>query len=166
MLDRFVVALVGGSHGLEGHCKVRSLSGEVEHLEQLREVVLRKDGVEKRWKIEEAYASGANFFMKFGGIDTPEAAKALSGSELVVSREQAAPLAEGEFYIEDLRGSALVHNGETVGEVLGIIEGGGGQLVEVKTAEGVKLIPFRDEFIGTVDPAARRMELRVTWILE
>jgi 16S rRNA processing protein RimM len=104
--------------------------------------------------------------MKLQGIDSPEAAKSLSGAELIVQREQAAPLEEGEFYVEDLRSLEVVYAGRTIGHITGVIEAGGGSLIEIRLASGeTKLIPFRDEFLGDVDIEAKRAVLLQDWIL-
>lgn len=168
MIDRFVAAVVRAPFGLKGYVKVQSLSGEVDHLVDLEEALLRKDGREKRLQVEDTGGSPTSFTMKFSGIDDPEAAKALAGWELLVDREDAAPLDENEFYIEDLRGLSVLFAGEPVGEIVDVVEGGGGQLVELRLLAGgaTRLVPFRDEFFGDIDTGARKAVLRVDWILE
>ena len=168
--ERFVVALVGSPFGLTGRVKITPPSGEEAHLFDLKNVILRlqndkKEYVEKEYLIEEVFYSPLS--VKFWGIDSPEAAKTLNGAEILVTREQAAPLYEGEFYIEDLRGLNLVNEGKTIGIINDVFEGGSGFLVEVLLESGEKrLVPFRDEFFGLVDPAADRVELLNNWILE
>jgi 16S rRNA processing protein RimM len=171
MTERFTAALVGPPFGLTGRVKIESPSGETSHLLGLKKAVLRKGrggekgGVEQEYLIEEVFT--APLSVKFAGIDSPEAARALKGAEILVPREQAAPLNEGEFYIEDLRGLEVIIEGKTVGIISGIIEGGGGFLAEVLLAQEKKrLVPFRNEFFGKVDPAAGQAELLEPWILE
>lgn len=184
MKDFFIVALAGSPFGLSGRLKIESLSGEEAHLLGLKKVLLRKsspalqggqtllDGQarpgnpEKEYIIEEVFTSPLS--VKFAGIDSPEAAKALKGAEILAPREQAAPLRKGEFYIEDLRGLNVVTAGKSIGTIHDVIEGGGGFLVEILLEpDGEKrLVPFRNEFFGQVDLAAGRAELLETWILE
>ena len=176
MTERFAAALVGPPFGLTGRLKIESPSGETSHLLGLKKVVLRKGrggekgcgekgGTEQEYLIEEVFT--APLSVKFAGIDSPEAARALKGAEILVPREQAAPLSEGEFYIEDLRGLEVIAEGKTVGTISDVIEGGGGFLVEVLLVSGSKrLVPFRNEFFGKVDPAAGWTELLEPWILE
>jgi 16S rRNA processing protein RimM len=165
---QFVVALVGIPFGLKGFVKVRPLSGESAHLRRLDSVLLRKGPVETVYEVEETAGSGPALLMKFRGIDTPEAAKALTGAELVTDRAHAAPLKAGEFYIEDLRGIPVtLQTGELVGEITGVLEGGGGFLAEVRLPTGEpRLVPFRNEFFGEVDPENQRAVLLEGWILE
>jgi 16S rRNA processing protein RimM len=167
MTERFAAALVGPPFGLTGRVKIEALSGETSHLLDLKKVVLRKgqNGDEREYLIEEVFS--APLSIKFAGVDSPEVARALKGAEILVPREQAAPLDEGEYYIEDLRGMELIAGGKTVGTISDVIEGGGGFLVEVLLPSGQKrLVPFRDEFFGVVDIAAGRAELLEPWVLE
>jgi 16S rRNA processing protein RimM len=165
---QFVVGLVGIPFGLKGFVKVRPLSGESAHIRCLGSVLLRQGLHEKTYEVEETAGSGAALRMKFRGIDTPEAAKALTGAELVTDRAHAAPLKEGEFYIEDLRGiRVILSTGEAVGEITDVLEGGGGFLVELRLPSGeLRLIPFINEFFGEVSPTDGKAVLLEGWILE
>jgi 16S rRNA processing protein RimM len=180
MTERFVIGLVSLPFGLDGRVKVRSLSGEDEHLLRLKKAVLRKNGEEKEYAVEEAFSRPLS--LKFAGIDSPEAAKLLGGAEIVAGREEAAPLHEGEFYIEDLKGLTVYAakadperksavgqppEREAVGQITDVVEGGGSFLAEITLVSGEKrLVPFRNEFFGSVDPELGRAELLVRWILE
>ncbi|MDR2375251.1 MAG: ribosome maturation factor RimM [Treponema sp.] len=167
MTERFVVALVGPPFGLQGFVKVQSLSGEIQHLLKPRCFTLRQGDREQVWELEAVEPMASSLLMKFRGIDSPEAAKTLKGAEILLKREDAAPLQPGEYYIEDLKGVEVYAGTETLGTITGILEGGGGNLAELclKTGE-TRLIPFRDEFLGDIDLKGRRVELLCRWILE
>jgi 16S rRNA processing protein RimM len=168
LTTKFIIGQVGSPFGVKGFVKVRPLSGEIDHLLKLKSVRLSKDGAEREAQIEEVSPAAPAVLMKFKGIDSPEAAKVLSGSQLIAGREQAAPLGEGEFYIEDLKGLAVVGaDGGDIGQVLDIIEGGGGELVEIGLSVGEKrLVPFRKEFFSEISPEHGRVVLQNLWILE
>ena len=120
-------------------------------------------------RVEESAPSPPGVLLKFAGFDTPEAAKALGGAELLADREHASPLQPGEFYVADLRGMAVAaaDNGEILGHITDIVEGGGGDLTEIKLAGGgVKLVPFRKEFFAEISPEQGRLVLLNRWILE
>jgi len=165
MTERFVAALVGPPFGLTGRLKIESTSGEKDHFLGLKKVALRLGHLEKEYVIEDIFT--APLSVKFAGIDSPDAAKTLTGAEILVPREQAAPLREGEFYIEDLRGLKVIAESKTIGIISDVIEGGGGFLAELLLASGEKrLVPFRNEFFGSVDPVSGQVELLTSWILE
>ncbi|MCL1836680.1 MAG: ribosome maturation factor RimM [Treponema sp.] len=154
---------------MNGFVKVKPLSGEVEHLLKLTSVTLRQDGRERLLDIKESAAAGSSALIRFAGYDSPEAAKALSGAELLVSRNEAAPLLDGEFYVEDLKGLAAisVENGEKLGHITAIIEGGGGDLAEIRLNDGqTRLVPFREEFFTGIEPDKGQVLLKNLWVLE
>jgi len=168
LLEEFVAAIVGSPFGVKGYCKLHVPSGETEHLECLKEVRLRQNGQEKKYQIEASSGAPSSFVMKFKGIESPEAAKLLTGAELIVSRSQAAPLYDDEYYVEDLRDiSVQLPDGEKLGELTDILEGGGGQLAEIRVSDGSRhLVPFRNEFFANIDLKARIAVLREKWMIE
>ena len=166
-MDRLAVGRIGGTHGLDGRLKVVSFSGESEHLTKPGPVELRNatSTLEARVEGGEPYGEGA--LVKFAGYDSPEAARALTGYEIWVPRERAAPRRPGEYYYADLAGCSLYVDGRPVARVAGVSDGGGGDLLEAALPDGgVAFVPFRKEFIGEVDVEARRIELLAPWILE
>ena len=167
MTEKFIIGLVGSPFGLNGFVKVRSLSGEIGHLLNLQSVVVRQDGTERQLKIEESTASWPFVLMRFAGINSPEEAKTINGAELLAGREGAAPLLPGEFYVEDLKGLAVSADNEIVGHITDIIEGGGGDIAEIRLCNGeVRLVPFREEFFSGIDLEKGSVTLLNTWILE
>ena len=184
MQEQFVAGIIGAPFGLHGFVKVKPLSGETEHLLRLKEAVLRLDGREKLLAIEESSAAPSAVLMRFAGYNSPEDAKALSGAELLVSRKDAAPLRPGEFYVEDLKGLAVLDGdvgdvgdagnaGENavdapvIGHIAAIIEGGGGDLAEIQLNDGEKkLVPLMKQFFPDIDPQNGHIILKNLWILE
>ena len=168
MTEKFIIGIVGSPFGVKGFVKVRPLSGEVDHFLKLQSVQTSKDGKERLLQIEEINPSPPNVLIRFKGIDTPEAAKTLNGTQLLADRSQAAPLTEGEFYIEDLKGLPVVSgSGEEIGVITDIIEGGGGELMEIKLTNGeTRLVPLRKEFFPEISPENGKVVLDNLWILE
>jgi 16S rRNA processing protein RimM len=169
MTEQFVAGIIGAPFGLKGFVKVKPLSGEIEHLLNLKSVRLRKDGKELLLNVEESVAALPALAIHFAGYHSPESVKELSGAELLVDRENAAPLQPGEFYVEDLKGLEVLASdtGQILGRLDTIIEGGGGDLAEIKLNSGeLKLVPFRKEFITGIDLEKRQVTLQNLWILE
>jgi 16S rRNA processing protein RimM len=189
LTERFVAGVLGQPFGLEGFVRFRSFSGETSHLERLASMTLRRAGVETVYAVEEIRLRGrspghsSEGIVRFAGFDTPEKAKTLVGSEIIVDRKDAAPLGKGEYYIEDLKGLTLVAGkktpgvgteieaGRVFGVVTAVLEGGGGSLLEVKLAQpnaagDVRLVPFRNEFVGEVSLKKGTIVLLAPWVLE
>ena len=131
-------------------------------------MTLRQNGKEETRVIDEITFQGDAVLLRFAGIKTPEAAKTLSGAEIIVEREFAAPLKKDEFYIEDLKGLKVIDKNEkALGQIVSVVEAGGGFLAEIKLLSGEKkFAPFRKEFFGSPDQKAGKIELLESWVLE
>jgi 16S rRNA processing protein RimM len=169
------LGLVGAPFGLKGFVKVKPFSGETGHFTRLKKVTLKKntggktsERVEKTVDVAETVIQGNVVLIRFAGIDSPEAAGSLRGFEITAGREFASPLGKGEFYIEDLKGLEVRNaGGETLGRIISVVEGGGGNLAEVALLTGEKrFAPFRNEFFGEVDMEKGQIILLEPWILE
>jgi 16S rRNA processing protein RimM len=70
--------------------------------------------------------------------------------------------------VEDLKGLEVVdREGKTLGRIVAVNEGGGGNLAEVKLLSGAKhLAPFRKEFFGDVSLKEGKIVLLERWVLE
>ena len=168
MTQQFVAGIVGAPFGLEGFVRVKPLSGETEHLLQLKTAVLRINGKELPLAIEEITPISSALAVRFAGITGPDEAKSLHGAEWLVSRKEAAPLKPDEFYIEDLKGlEVYAETGDFLGHIAAVFEGGGGDLAEIRLHTGaVRLVPFRKEFFSRINPEKGRVTLNNMWILE
>jgi len=177
-VERLVTGFVRSSHGVDGFVKVESTSGEAGHFAGLSEVQLRfggANGTESRFEIEAVEGSAHCLLIKFRGVDTLEQAKKLAGAEILVPRDKACPLEEGEYYVCDLCQCVLVYEGSPIGTIIGVTEGGAGDLLEVALTESkgldlskpqICLVPLRKEFVGEIDIKAKTVELMHRWILE
>jgi 16S rRNA processing protein RimM len=159
--DLLAVGVVTSTHGVTGDLKVKTFSGTPDSLLALEGALFRKGGVDRTFRIRSVRTQGPGAIVGVEGIDSPEQARRLIGSEILVPREKAAPLSPGEFYEADLCGCTLWFGAEEIGPVRSVWEGGPVQLLEITGKDGkARLVPFTDHFVGTVDVAARRIELR------
>lgn len=156
------VGVVVRAHGVRGHVRVRSLSGEAKHFLALREVTLVREGRQRlRVAVQEVSAGASHaVLLKLEGVDTPEQARQLVGCELWVDRGHAAPLGPGEYYLADLVGCRVIGARGPVGEVSAVIDAGAGDLLEIRAADGSSfLVPFRSPFVGEVDVGTATIRL-------
>lgn len=160
-MDLLAIGKMGSSHGIAGYMKVASLSGETDHFFDLKEVVVRKGSLERILQIEEVKPFKREaVLIKFVDIDTPEKGKQYTNCELMVPREKCAPLFEGEHYISDLCNCLVKRDGEDVGRVVAVCNGGQSDLLEVELLSGKNVyIPFMHQYIGEVDTAEKTIEL-------
>jgi 16S rRNA processing protein RimM len=168
------IGRLGAPRGLRGDLKVQSYSGETEHFFKLKAAVLRSapEAASASPKLLElavlrVESLGSGLSMAFAGYDSPEKARALTGMEILAPRSSCAPLKENEWYIADLVGLHLVAEGRVVATVRSVLEGGPEPWLEaVRPDEGVSLVPFRKEFVGSIDLEAGTIELLAPYLLE
>jgi 16S rRNA processing protein RimM len=161
------IGIIRKTHGIHGYVKVQSLSGEWRHFLRLKTVTLYGGGEKKLFPVQDCVRGAGDILMKFCGIDSPEAAARYRGWEIRVPREQASPLAEGQYYIADLCGCVLVCGGKNAGTVRDVLDGGAAQLLEAVDAEGKTfLVPFVEAHVGEVDIKARTIELKSEWLAQ
>ena len=196
------VARVGAPRGLAGYVRLKSYSGETEHLKRLKVVTLVRgsagapgeegrgalgkdnsgspeaEGLHNLRATEEIRTLRATIVgfeegewglsAHFAGYDSPEKARELTGYDIMVPRSQASPLKANEWYLCDLVGLKVVLDAQCIGEVAGVLEGGADPLLEILMYEGgtKAIVPFRSQFIGTIDTDAGSLELLAGWLLE
>lgn len=160
-MQYIATGVLKGPHGIKGSIKLKTFSGEVEHLFHLKSVQLRHEGQTRNLIIDEIKLHGNDPLIHFEGIDTPEAARLLGGWELWVERDNATPLDAGEYYVADLMNSSIIVEGKRVAVVGAILDGPQALLLEVTHDESKKisLIPFMSPFIGYVDIEKKEIEL-------
>lgn len=170
-MDTFFIGELRRTHGINGAIKVETYSGETSHFLDLTEVELVRDGESRSMTIRSVEVHNGIPVVTFEGFNTPEEIRRFTGWKVKVDRRHAAPIGEDEYYIDDLIGSELVHESETVGTIIAVVEGSQGELLEVQLDErydtkGTVLIPFLRRFIGRVDVDARHVELIERWIID
>jgi 16S rRNA processing protein RimM len=181
--DHLAIGRLGAPKGVRGDLKLHSYSGESAHFLNLKEVELRdEEGLRSlKLKVARIEKTGDSLSIAFTGYPTPEAARALTGMDIVVPRSEAAPLGENEWYTTDLVGLDLVDtSGQKIATVRSVLEGGPDPWLEVvvpaaqrnvervsqRNALRISLVPFRKEFVGEVDLKAGTIELLAPWLLE
>jgi 16S rRNA processing protein RimM len=166
-MEELSIGKIGSTHGVNGFLRINSFSGEYEHFFKLKKITLEKDKKRIELGVEEVKKSGKNFLIKFDNIDNPEDAKKYINGIIWVSRSQASKLHKGEFYQSDLIGCNLIYNNDVLGSVIGIIEAGPSDLLEVKLKNSqTRLIPFQHHFTGKIDLKEKTIELKENWVLE
>ena len=94
--------------------------------------------------------------MKFAGVDSRESARTLTNKFLTVDRENAAPLADGEFYTFDVIGCEIFDGDKKIGTVTNVLKTGSNDVFEV---DGKTLIPALKSVVRTIDIAAKKIFL-------
>ena len=163
MEDLLQVGAIANTHGLRGEVKVFPTTDDPARYRMLDTVIA--DTGKQRMTME---ISSVRFFknlviVKFRGIDHIEDAEKLKGVKLFVTREQAVPLGEDEYFLADLEGMAVyTEEGEELGVIREIIQTGANDVYVIGQPQGKDLlVPAIKECIRDVDTGAGRMTIRL-----
>lgn len=148
------LARIGPTRGRIGEVRAECLCAGPDRL-QGQSVTLFGASEPRETVVEHAWLHDGNLILKFVGIDSISDAEKLRGCDVAVPRETRPALPDGEFYLSDLVGCALIdrRTGRTVGTVEGWQETPGGVLLEA----GTMLVPFARAICTEIDVAGRRI---------
>jgi 16S rRNA processing protein RimM len=106
---------------------------------------------------------GGRAIFHFAGVESIEAAEKLRGLEVQIAAAERAALPAGNYYITDLIGCEVWEEGtpRALGKVRDVNRATGTPVLEIDTAGGELLVPLANEICTRVDPAARRIEVRL-----
>jgi len=154
MEDLLKVGVITTTHGIRGEVKVYPTTDADRFLDL--EYVLLDTGREKRkLEIENVKYFKNLVILKFRGIDNINDIEQYKGHDLYVTRENAIPLEEGEYYLADIIDAKVVtEDGEDFGILKDVLETGA-NLVYVVEHEGKEvLLPVIPECVKNVDVSA------------
>ena len=141
------------THGVRGEIKVYPHTDDVNRFSDLEYVYM--DTKEGLYKCE---ISTVRYFknmaiVKFRGIDNINEIEKYKGSDLYVTREQAVPLAENEYFICDIIGAEVVSDeGVTIGRVKDVLQTGANDVYVVGMESGEEiLIPVIPQCVLEID---------------
>jgi len=155
-----VLGRVGAPHGVRGWVKVFSYTDPPEAIASYGELSLVRSGGEpRRARVLESKRAGQAIAVRLEGVETREAAQALTNAEIRVERGALPPTAPGEVYWHDLVGlEAVNREGAPLGRVTGFMEMPAHPLI-VLEGERQRLVPLVPERLLAVDLAAGRVTL-------
>lgn len=152
-------------HGVQGEVGVALYTDTPERFTWLTEVYLSADVADPqplRLPLEQVRYHHDLALLKLAGYPDRTAAEALRGLWVLIPRAQAAPLAEGEYYLYQLIGLTVVTTqGETLGQLLDILETGANYVFVVQGDRGELLLPDIPEVVQGLDFVARRMTVQL-----
>jgi 16S rRNA processing protein RimM len=160
-VDWLAAGRVGRPHGLDGSFHVTRpraallpLGGKVRVGGADSEIV-RRAGTEERP------------ILRLAGHEERGAAEALRGSELLVHRAAAPPLADDEWYAEDLEGCRVVDGAVAVGSVRRLLALPSCEVLEVERESGEDLlVPLVRDAVRSVDVAAGVVDVDLVFLDE
>ena len=145
------IAKVVGAHGIRGDVKLQCFTDNVADIKKLG--IFYNECGDKEYKIEIKGMLKSNVLAKVSGINDRNAAEALVGTQLYVSRASLPDLKSEQFYHCDLIGLKAILQDKEVGKVSAIYNFGAGDIIEIKLSDSneTSLIPFNQAFVPQID---------------
>ncbi len=153
MEDMLQVGVITQTHGIKGEVKVFPTTDDAQRFKKLKKVTL-DNGKEHR----DLEITSVKFFknlviLKFKGIDDINDVEKYKKAPLFVTREDAVPLEENEYFIADLIGLKVISDeGEELGTLDDVLQTGANDVYVVKNDKGEEiLVPAIKDCVKNVD---------------
>jgi 16S rRNA processing protein RimM len=174
--DAIEVGCIAGAWGIKGGFKVQPHASDPQALFSSRRWFLQapvgpRRALPRLLRITEVREQAAMVVATAQEVADRDAAEALVGARIFVSRSSFPTAGDGEYYWVDLIGLSVVNReGVALGDVTGLIDTGVHSVLRVRRPDapadapadaaaeaGERLIPFVAAYIDTVDLDARRI---------
>ncbi|MGN0164562.1 MAG: ribosome maturation factor RimM [Lachnospiraceae bacterium] len=163
-MDFFRIGVYSNTHGIRGEIKVFPTTDNISRFDYLKEIVMDcgKEGY-KNFEV-----SGCRYFknmviMKIKGIDNINDIEKYKGADIYVTRENAQPLEEGEFYIADILDADVYSDaGEKIGVLTDCMQTGANDVFVVKMNDGKEaLFPVIPDCVLEVDTELKKVTVHI-----
>lgn len=161
--DYIIVGKIGAPYGVRGWVKIQSFTDPLENILHYQPwFFAEKDQSWKEIATESRQVHGLALMAKFADVDSPEAARLLTGKTIAISREQLPTLKKDEYYWSDLQGLTVLNKeGKVLGTVTSLMETGANDVLIVKGEKEFAVPYMPGKYILSVDLEKR--EIRVDW---
>lgn len=163
MEDFFRIGVITKPHGLKGEVKVFPTTDDAKRFKKLKKCIIRT----KKGDIE-AEKKSCKFFknlviLSFVGYDDINEVEAFRNCDIYVSREDAVPLEEGEYYISDVIGCDVYEeNGNHLGMVNDVLQTGANDVFIVAMENGKELlVPVINDCVIEIDTENKKVIVKL-----
>ena len=149
--NKVCLGAIVGVHGIRGEVKIKCFCDNEKHLTAYGALSNEKGDMTLDIKI--VGHSKDLLRAKIKGVEDRTTAESYVGTGLYIKRDKLPSLDEEEFYHADLIGLDVKNTqGESLGEVNAIYNFGAGDILEIKSKDGVlEMLPFNKTFVPTIN---------------
>ena len=164
--ELLVVGRIARAHGVRGRVLLQPYNDASEGLERASALWLQQraspqavpSGTPRRYEVGHAERVNLGYLVTLRGVDGKDAADALRGSEVLVDREELPKLDADELYAVDLVGMKVCDgSGVERGEIVGLEAAGPNDLLQVRDAAGISLVPMG--LVRAIDSEGKRVTI-------
>ncbi len=163
-MDLFRIGVFSNTHGVKGEIKVYPTTDDVNRFDYVKDIVMDCG----REGMREFEVSGCRYFknmviMKIKGVDNINDIEKYKGSDIYVTRENAIPLEEDEYYISDILGADVYDDEENIlGTLKDVMQTGANDVFVVSMKNGKEaLFPVIDECVKLIDTDNRKVIVHI-----
>lgn len=150
-----IVGKIIAPHGVRGDVRIVPLTDDPKRFYDLKEVTLDDGSV---LAIESVKMHNQYVLLQFKGYHDRTVADTLRGKMIHISRDQAVPLGEDEYYTCDIIGmDVYLVDGEYIGKITNIIETGSNDVYVAQKGKEQTLIPALKRVVKKIDLAEKKM---------
>lgn len=141
MEDLFKVGVITQTHGLKGEVKVFPTTDDPMRYKSLKDVIVDTGKEKIDMEISSVRFQKNLVIVKFKGIDDINDVEKYKKSEIYVTRENAVPLEENEYYIADLIGLKVYSDeDEELGQIKDVLQTGANDVYIIRKAGAEDLL--------------------------
>ncbi len=150
------IGVITTTHGIRGEVKVFPTTDDTNRFKKCDEVILVTGTGNLILHVNSVKFFKNLVILGFKEFDNINEVEAFRKCDLMVTREHALPLKEGEYYLCDVIGAEVVaEDGSRIGEVTDVIETGANNVFAVRLEEGREILfPVIPDCIKKVDTEA------------
>lgn len=141
MEELFRIGVITEPHGVRGEVKVFPTTDAPDRVKKIKEIIYM-DGAERKILHTEGVKHQKNLLIiKFQELSTRDDAEKYRKTELFVTRENAVPLSEDEYYVSDLIGLNVIDESEEkIGVLKDVIQTGANDVYQILMEDGRELL--------------------------
>ena len=163
MEELLQIGIITSTHGIRGQVKVFPTTDDPRRYDDLETVLLGDQENRITMTVEAVQYFKQFVILKFKGYDSINDVEKYKGCSLYVTREQAVPLEEDEYFIADLIGLAVIcEDGKNLGTVKDVLTTGANDVYVVEDQRGKEiLLPAIKECILSVNLKERQIRVHI-----
>lgn len=153
------VGVISSTHGIAGEVKVFPTTDDNQRFKKLKQVFLDIGKEYIELEIERVRFFKQMVIVKFKGYDNINDIEKYKGKDLLVTRENAVPLAENEYFIYDIIDAEVeTEEGKGLGVLKEVLTTGANDVYVVKLADGKELLlPVIDDCVKQIDTENKKV---------
>ncbi|MEG1992412.1 MAG: ribosome maturation factor RimM [Acetivibrio sp.] len=161
--DFLRVGVISSTHGIHGEVKVFSTTDDNTRFKQLKEVFLDTGKEHILLEITSVRFFKQMVILKFKGYDDINEIEKYKGKDLLITRENAVPLDENEYFICDIINAEVEsQEGTKIGVLTEVLTTSANDVYVVTTTNGKEiLLPVIDECVKKIDTENKKVIVHI-----